>query len=81
VQHASEAITAAKVRVDELAVSAKRFAQSGDLNLQILFRHYDARPHLVEQFVFRDQHSVSFQQSHQEVEGARAELNRNTVGE
>jgi hypothetical protein len=63
VQHASETITAAKVRADQLAVRAKRFAQCGDLNLQVLFRHRDARPHLLEQFVLRDQRSVSFQQS------------------
>jgi hypothetical protein len=81
VHHASEAITAAKVRADQPAVSAKRFAQCGDVNLQVLFRYYDARPHPVEKLLLCDERAVGLQQDQKEVEGAGAELDRNTVNE
>jgi hypothetical protein len=50
-------------------------------NLEVLFGDHDARPHPAEELVFRDEQAVGLQQDHKEIEGARAKLDRNTVGE
>src|SRR5689334_6819827 len=44
-QHGREPIPAAEFRTNEVPVDAERFAQRGDLNLEVFFRHDDARPH------------------------------------
>jgi hypothetical protein len=51
------------------------------LKLQILCRYYDARPHPADELFFRDERAICFQQSQQEIESARAEFDRNAVGE
>src|SRR6516162_2101624 len=80
-QYANEPVAAPEFRTDEIAVRAQCFAQGGDVNLEVLFRYYDARPHPVEKLLFCDERAVGLQQDQKEVEGARAELDRNTVGE
>ena len=80
-QYANEPVAASEFRTDEIAVCAQRFAQRGDVNLQVLFRYYDARPHPVEKLLFCDERAVRLQQGQKEVEGASANLDRNTVGE
>jgi hypothetical protein len=79
-QYANETVAAAEFRTDEIAVRAERLAQFRDLNLEVLFRYYDAPPHPVEKLLFCDERAVGLQQDQEEVEGARAELDRNTVG-
>jgi len=80
-QYANEPVAAPEFCADEIAVRAERFAQRGDLNLEVLFRHNNARPHPAEQLSFRDELAVGLQQDQKEVEGASAKLDRNTVGE
>jgi hypothetical protein len=80
-KHADEPIAAAEFRADEIAVRAQCFAQCGDVNLQVLFRYYDARPQPVEKLIFCDERAVGLQQNQKEVEGASAKLDRHTVGE
>jgi hypothetical protein len=53
----------------------------GDLNLEIPFRHHNARPYPAEELLLCDKRSVCFQEDHKKIEGARAELTPNTVGE
>jgi hypothetical protein len=77
----SEAVAAAELGPDKFAVVAKSFAQRGDLDLEVLFRDNDAWPHAVHELFFGDERSVGLQQDQKEVEGARAELDRNTVSE
>ena len=62
-------------------VHAERSAQRRDLNPEIPFRHHNARPYSAEELLFCDKRAVCFQQGHKEIEGARAELELNTVGE
>jgi hypothetical protein len=80
-QHADESVALAEFRADEIAVRAQCFAQCGDVNLQVLCRDKDARPHPSEKLLFCDERTVGLQQNQKEVEGASAELDRNTVGE
>jgi hypothetical protein len=80
-QYANEPVAASEFRTDEIAVRAQRFAQRGDVNLQVLFRYYDARPHPVEKLLFCDERAVRLQQGQKEVEGASSNLDRNIVGE
>ena len=80
-QYANEPVAAPKFCADEIAVRAERFAQYGDVNLQVLFRYYDARPHPVEKLLLCDERAVGLQQGQKEAEGASAKLDRNTVGE
>jgi hypothetical protein len=80
-QYANEPVAEPEFRTDEMAVCAQCFAQGGDLNFEVLFRYYDARPHPVEKLLFCDERAVGLQQDQKEVEGARAELDRNTVSE
>jgi hypothetical protein len=67
--------------MDEIAVCPKRFAQHRDLKPDVLFRHDDARPHPAHELLFSDKRAVGIQQGQQEIEGARAELDGNAVGE
>jgi len=78
-QYANEPVAAPEFRTDEIAVRAQCFAQGGDVNLEVLFRYYDARPHPVEKLLFCDERAVGLQQDQKEVEGARAELDRNAA--
>jgi hypothetical protein len=50
------------------------------LKLQVLCRYYDARPHPADELFFRDERAICFQKDHEDIEGARAKLNRNGVG-
>ena len=79
--YADESVTAADFRLDEGAVSAQRFAQRGDLKLDVFFRHDDARPHPAEELFFRDERAIRLQEDQKEIEGARAELDWNAIGE
>jgi hypothetical protein len=80
-EHAGETIASAEFSADDIAVLAQRLAQCGDLNLEVLFRHYDIRPHPTDELLFGEEQPVGLQESHKEIERARAELDRNTVGE
>ena len=80
-QYANEPVAEPEFRTDEIAVRAQCFAQCGDVNLQVLFQYYGARPHPAESLFFCDEFAVGLQQDQKEVEGARAELDRNTVSE
>jgi len=80
-QYANEPVAAPEFRTDEIAVGAQCFAQGGDLNLEVLFRHNNVRPHPVEKLLFCDQPAVGLQQDQKEVKGPSAELDRNTLGE
>jgi hypothetical protein len=80
-QHAGEAITAAEFSVDDIAVRTQRFAQCGDLNLEVLFRYHDIRPHPADELLFGKEQAVGLQEGQKEIESARAELDRNTVRE
>jgi hypothetical protein len=80
-QHAGEPVAAAEFCADNVAVGAERLAQCKDLNLQVVFRHRDARPHSAEELVFFDEQAVRFQEDQKQIKGARAEFDRNAVGE
>jgi hypothetical protein len=80
-EHTGESIAAAEFRSDDIAVRAERFAQRGDLYLEVLFRHHDAPPHPAEELFFCDEQAIGLQQDQKEIEGARAEYDRNTVSE
>jgi hypothetical protein len=67
--------------MDDVTVRAKGFAQCRDLKPDVLFRHEDARPHPAHELLVSDERAVGLQQDQQEIEGARAELNWNAVGE
>src|SRR5271154_374013 len=77
----SKPVTAAEFRADDVAVPAQRFAQRADLNLQVLLRHHDARPHPAYEFVLCYERTVGLQKRQKEIESARAEVDRNTVGQ
>ena len=49
--------------------------------MRFLFRHDDARPHPAHELLFSDERAVGLQQDQQKIEGARAELDWNAVGE
>jgi hypothetical protein len=51
------------------------------VNLHVLGRHYDARPHPADELLFGEERAVGLQQGKQEIEGACAELDWNAVGE
>src|SRR5215472_14159139 len=80
-EHAGESVAAADFCADDLAVRTERFAQCRDLNLEVLFRHHYACPHPSEEVLLWDKQAVGVQEDHKEIEGARAELDRNTIGE
>jgi hypothetical protein len=80
-QHAGKSIPAAKFRMDDIAVCPQRFAQHRDLKLEITFRHDDARPDPAHELLFGDERAVGLQQDQQEIEGARAEIDGNALGE
>jgi hypothetical protein len=80
-QYANETVAAAEFRTDEISIRAECSPQCGDLNLEVLFAYNNARPHPVEKLLLCNERAVGLQQDQKEVEGARAELDRNTVGE
>jgi len=80
-EHASEPVAAPAFGADEIALRAECFAQIRDLNLEVVFRHNNVRPHPSEKFLFCDERAVGLQQDQKEVEGASAKFDRNTVGE
>ena len=80
-QHASKSIAAAEFCMDEVAVSAQRFAQYRDLKPEVAFRHDDARPRPVHELLSSDVRAVSLQSDQQEIEGARAEFDWDAIGE
>ena len=67
----SEPVAAAELGTDKVAIFAESLAQCGNLNLQVLFRDDDARPHTPHKLVLGDQRSVGLQQDEEEIEGAR----------
>src|SRR5580704_19359853 len=77
----NEPVAAPEFRTDEIAVRAECFAQGEDLNLEVLFRHNNVRPHPVEKLLLGEKRAIGLQQGQKEVEGASAELDRNPVGE
>jgi hypothetical protein len=79
-ENAGEAVAAAEFRADDIAVRAERFAQRGDLDLEVLFRHHYARPHTAEELVLGDERAVGLQKDQKQIESARAELDRNSAG-
>jgi hypothetical protein len=79
-QYANEPVAAPEFRTDEIAVRAECFAQGGDLNLEVLVRHNNVRPHPVEELLLRDERAVGLQQDQEEVERASTNLDRNTAG-
>jgi hypothetical protein len=76
----SEAVAAARLGADKVAVLPKSLAQRGDLNLQVLLRDSDAWPHTAHELVFGDERSVGLQQDQEEIEGARPQFYRHAVG-
>jgi hypothetical protein len=80
-KHAGKSVAAAEFRADDIAVRAERFAQRGDLNLEVLFRDHEARPHSAEELLFGQEQAVGLQEDRKEIECARAEFDWNTVGE
>ena len=78
---ADESVAPAEFRSDDIAVCAERFAQRRRRYLEVLFRHHDAWPHPAEELFFCDEQAVGLPQDQKEIEGARAEYDRNTVGE
>jgi hypothetical protein len=76
----SEAVAAAELGPDKIAVFAKSLAQLGDLNPQVLLRDNDARPHSAHELFFGDQRSVGVQQDQEEIEGACPQLYWHAVG-
>ena len=79
-QYANEPVAPPEFRKDEIAVRAECLAQGADLNLEVLFRHDNPRPHPVEKLFLCDERAVGLQQDPKKVEGAGAELDWNTVG-
>src|SRR5712691_12595769 len=77
----SEPIAAAELSADKVAIFTKSLPQRGDLNLQVLFGNNDACPHTADELVLGDQRSVGLQQDQEEIEAARSQLDRRTVGE
>jgi hypothetical protein len=77
----SEPVAAAELGADKVAVFAESLAQCGNLNLQVLFRDDDARPHTPHKLVLGDQRSVGLQQDEEEIEGARPQLYRHAIGD
>jgi hypothetical protein len=59
VKYANEPVAASEFRTDQLAVSAKRFTQCGDLELEVVFRHNTALPHPVEKLPLCDERAIS----------------------
>jgi hypothetical protein len=80
-KYANEPVAAPDFRTNEIAVRAQCFAQVRDLDLEVLVRHSDAQPRASEKFLFCDERTVGLQQDQKDVQGPRAELNGNTVGE
>src|SRR5580700_485350 len=76
----SEAVAAAELGPDKIAVFAKSLAQLGDLNLKVLLRDDDAWPHTAHELFFGDQRSVGLQQGQEEIESACPQLDRHAVG-
>ena len=52
-----------------------------NLKFEVFFGYHDARPHPAHELLFSDERAVGLQQDQQEIEGARAELDWNAVGE
>lgn len=77
----SEPVAAAELGADKVAVFAESLAQCGDLNLQVLLRDNDARPHTAHKLVLGDQRSVGLQQDEKEIEGTRPQLYRTAIGD
>jgi hypothetical protein len=75
-----EAVAAAKLGADKIAIFAKSLAQREDLSLEVFLGDNDAWPHPAEKLVFRDQRSVRLQQRQEKIEGARPQLYRDTAG-
>ena len=51
------------------------------MNLYVFFGHHDARPHPAEELFFRDERAIGIEEDQKDIEGARAELDWNAVGE
>jgi hypothetical protein len=79
-EHAGEAVAAAEFGADDIAVRAERFAQCGDLNLEVLFRDHDARPYTAEELLLSDKRAIGLHEDQNEIESAGAEFDRNPVG-
>src|SRR5215831_20716935 len=77
----SEPVAAADLSPDKVPVFAKSLAQRGDMNLQVLLRDNDARPHTAHKLVFGDQRSVGLQQNHEEIKRPRPQLYWHAVGD
>jgi hypothetical protein len=50
------------------------------MKLDVFFYDDEARPHPAEQLSFGDERAIGFQKHHENIEGARAELDRNPAG-
>jgi hypothetical protein len=75
-----EPVAAAEFGPDKIALFAESLAQQGDLNLQVLLRDNDAWPHATHELFFGDERSVGLYQGQEEIEGARPQRYRHTVG-
>src|SRR5438552_1386674 len=53
-EHAGEAVAATEFGADDVAVRTQRLAQCGDLNLEVLFRYDDIRPHHADELILGD---------------------------
>ena len=76
-----EHVIGAAATLGEAVLRSGGTLQCRDLKLQVLCRYYDARPHPADELFFRDERAICFQKDHEEIEGARAEFDRNTIGE
>jgi len=65
---------------DERALRPEGGAQGCNLGCQTIFLDDPARPHAGHQRLFADDGSARFDQRHQHIEGAPAELDRPAVG-
>ena len=64
-EHSGKSVAAAGFRADDIAVRPERFAQCGDLNLEVLFRHHDTPPHAADELLFSDEQAVRLQEASQ----------------
>src|SRR6516164_8507608 len=62
-----EPVATTKLGGDEVSIFAESFAQSGDLNLQVVLGDSDPRPHTAQEFGLGDQRSVGFDQRKKEI--------------
>ena len=62
-----EPVATTKLGGDEVSIFAESFAQSGDLNLQVVLCDNDPGPHTAQEFGLGDQRSVGFYQRKKEI--------------